>query len=95
MKVFFQYIIEFANSSSVVQAKPMLGNLPFGKKKMRSVFITYFKTMHLLQLFQRQLQAAQKQVSLLEEKGNLYQLVNRPIKKKNKTSNTRNSVCFF
>lgn len=43
---------------------------------------TYFKTTHLLQLVQRQLQAAQKQASLLEGKGNLYQSVNIPIKKK-------------
>lgn len=50
--------------------------------------------MHLLQLVQRQLQAAQKQASLLEGKGNLYQSVNIPIKK-SKTGSTSNSVYFF
>lgn len=44
--------------------------------------------MHLLQLVQRQLQAAQKQASLLEGKGNLYQSVNTPIKT-NKQKQTR------
>lgn len=75
---FFQYITEFAKSSWV-QAKSTLGNPPFGKKKTSSLFITYFKTMHLLQLVQRQLQAVQNQASLLEGKGNLYQWVNTPI----------------
>lgn len=37
--------------------------------------------MHLLQLVQKQLQAAQKQANLLEGRDNLYQSVNVPIRK--------------
>lgn len=75
-----------------MKVKAVLGNLPFGKRKTSSVFITYFKTMHLLQLVQKQLQAAQKQASLLEGKDNLYQAVNIPIKKKKKKTTKANQI---
>lgn len=58
-----------------------------GKKKTSSVVVTYFETMHLLHLVQKQLQAAQKQANLLEGRDNLYQSVNIPIKEEEKSKN--------
>lgn len=69
---------------SLAQAKTMTGSQAKKKKKFSSIFVIYFRTMHLLQLVQKQLQAAQKQANLLEGRDNLYQSVNVPIEKKKK-----------
>lgn len=80
MKVFPKYYRIW--NSSLAQAKNMV--FACFPVKVSSISVIYFKTVHLLQLVQKQLQAAQKQANLLEGRDNLYQSVNVPIKKKEK-----------